>query len=219
MVGTGAAATADAVDLTRSAAELGYAGALLLPPFYYKDLSDEGLFDFVARVADQTAHPAIALYLYNFPQMTGILWGFDLVQRLRSAFGSRIAGLKDSSGDPVYARSMSAVASDFAVFPSNEATLIEARSGAFAGCISATANLNAEDCARAFHDGDAPALEKANAIRALFNGRPLVAGVKAALASRYSDAAWLRVLPPLRPWNEEDRSELTSRMSSAGSSA
>src|SRR5207237_4918603 len=140
MVGTGAAALADAVALTREAAELGFAGALVLPPFYYKGVPDDGLAAYVQVIVRATADRPIPIYLYHFPAMSGLPWHVALLCRLLDSHPSRIVGLKDSSGDMTYARSAAAISKDFAVFPSTEACLIEARSGTFAGCISATAN-------------------------------------------------------------------------------
>jgi 4-hydroxy-tetrahydrodipicolinate synthase len=205
MVGTGAAALADALALTRHAAALGFAGALVLPPFYYKGAPDDGLFAYVDAIVKGTADKPIPIYLYHFPSMSGLPWSIALIRRLRAAFGDRIAGLKDSSGDMPYAREAAAIASDFAVFPSTEAVLIEARGGAFAGCISATANLNADLCAQAWRDGDGEALDKAVAIRNLFDGKPLVSGVKATIAHIHGDAAWARVMPPLAAYAAADR--------------
>ena len=205
MVGTGAAAVADAIALTRHAAELGFAGALVLPPFYYKGVPDDGLIAYIGALAEATAQRPIPLYLYHFPSMSGLPWHVALIRRLRETFGGRIAGLKDSSGDMAYARSAAAVAKDFAVFPSTEAALMEAKGGAFAGCISATANLNADLCARAWRTGDADALEAAVAIRKLFDGKPLVSGVKALLAHIHGDPALARVKPPLAAFSAADR--------------
>ena len=197
MVGTGAAALADAIALTRHAAELGFAGALLLPPFYYKGVPDDGLIAYVEAVVGATETNPISLYLYHFPAQSGLPWHVGLVKRLLNAFGDRIVGLKDSSGDMAYARAAASIAADFMVFPSTEAVLIEARSGAFAGCISATANLNADLCAQAWRSANRAALETAVAIRKLFDGKQLVPGVKALLAHIHNDAAWARVAPPL----------------------
>jgi 4-hydroxy-tetrahydrodipicolinate synthase len=133
-----------------------------------------------------------------------------LIRRLLAAFGPHIAGLKDSSGDMAFAREAAAVSPQFKVFPSTEAVLLEARSGPFAGCISATANLNADLCARAFRGGDGSALEQAVAIRRLFEGRPLVAGVKSLLAHIHQDPAWARVMPPLAPFAAADRAVVAS---------
>ena len=197
MVGTGAAAVSDAVALTRHAAELGFAGALVLPPFYYKGVPDDGLVAYIDTLVQATADKPIPIYLYHFPAMSGLPWHVTLIKRLLESFPSRIVGLKDSSGDMAYARSAAAIAPDFAVFPSTEAALLEARGGAFAGCISATANLNADLCARAWRGGDTGALDAAVAIRKLFDGKPLVSGVKALLAHIHDDPALARVKPPL----------------------
>jgi 4-hydroxy-tetrahydrodipicolinate synthase len=195
MVGTGAAAVADAVALTRHAAELGFAGALVLPPFYYKGVPDDGLVAYIDTLVQATAQMPIPIYLYHFPAMSGLPWHVTLIKRLLKSFPTRIVGLKDSSGDMAYARSVSAISKDFAVFPSTEAALIEAKQGAFAGCISATANLNADLCARAWRQGDPAALEAAVAIRKLFDGKPLVSGVKALLGHIHGDPALARVKP------------------------
>jgi 4-hydroxy-tetrahydrodipicolinate synthase len=189
MVGTGAAAVSDAVALTRHAAELGFAGALVLPPFYYKGVPDDGLVAYVDALVKATAQKPIPIYLYHFPAMSGLPWHVALIRRLLESFPTRIVGLKDSSGDMAFARSAAAVSSDFAVFPSTEACLIEARSGPFAGCISATANL---------------------AIRKLFDGKPLVSGVKALLAHIHGDAGLARVRPPLAPFSAADRAAVVS---------
>ena len=205
MVGTGAAAVSDAVALTRHAAELGFAGALVLPPFYYKGVPDDGLVAYVDTLVQTTSTKPIPIYLYHFPAMSGLPWHIALIKRLLDSYPNRIVGLKDSSGDMAYARSAAAVAHDFAVFPSTEAALLEARGGTFAGCISATANLNADLCARAWRGGDAGALDAAVAIRKLFDGKPLVSGVKALLAHIHGDPALARVKPPLAAFSAADR--------------
>ena len=205
MVGTGAAAVSDAVALTRHAAELGFAGALVLPPFYYKGVPDDGLVAYIETLVQATAAKPIPLYLYHFPAMSGLPWHVALIKRLLDSFPTRIVGLKDSSGDMAYARAAAAIAPGFAVFPSTEAALLEARQGAFAGCISATANLNADLCARAWGAGDTAALDAAVTIRKLFDGKPLVSGVKALLAHIHGDPALARVKPPLAAFSAADR--------------
>ena len=205
MVGTGAAAISDAVALTRHAAELGFAGALVLPPFYYKGVPDDGLVAYIDTLVTATADQPIPIYLYHFPAMSGLPWHVALIKRLLEKFPTRIVGLKDSSGDMAYARSAAAISRDFAVFPSTEAALLDARRGDFAGCISATANLNADLCARAWREGDADALDAAVAIRKLFDGRPLVSGVKALLGHIHGDPGLARVKPPLAAFSAADR--------------
>jgi 4-hydroxy-tetrahydrodipicolinate synthase len=214
MVGTGAAAVADAVRLTSHAAELGFAGALVLPPFYYKGVSADGVARYLEAVIGATARSVIPIYLYHFPALSGVPYDLDLVRRLLEAFGDRIVGLKDSSGDLAYARAAAALAPGFRVFPSNEATLLDAKAGTFAGCISATANLNADLCAKVFHEGDKAALVAAVAIRGVFDGLPLVPGVKAVLAHIHGDAKLAEVMPPLAVFGPAQAEAVVSKYES-----
>jgi 4-hydroxy-tetrahydrodipicolinate synthase len=210
MVGTGAASVADAVALARHAAELGLAGALVLPPFYYKGVPDDGLVAYIDTIIAATSGKPIPIYLYHFPAQSGLPWHVALVKRLLDKHGGRIVGLKDSSGDMAYAREAAAISPAFRVFPSTEAVLLEARTGAFAGCISATANLNADLCGRAWAGGDTAALADAVTIRKLFDGKQLVSGVKALLAHIHGDPAWARVAPPLSAFAAADRTAVTA---------
>jgi 4-hydroxy-tetrahydrodipicolinate synthase len=206
MVGTGAAALSDAIALTRHAAELGFAGALVLPPFYYKGVPDDGLVAYIDAIANATAAQPIPIYLYHFPAQSGLPWHVALIRRLLENFGERIVGLKDSSGDMAYAREAASISPRFKVFPSTEAALPDARAGGpFAGCISATANLNADLCARAYRSGDAAALAEAVAIRKLFDDKALVSGVKALVAHIQGDPQWARTAPPLAAFPAADR--------------
>ena len=210
MVGTGAAATADAIALTQHAAALGFGGALVLPPFYYKGVHDDGLVAYIDAVLTATAAKPIPIYLYHFPAQSGLPWHVALIRRLLDTFGQRIVGLKDSSGDMAYAREAASILPRFKVFPSTEAALPEARSGVFAGCISATANLNADLCGRAYKTGDAAALADAVTIRNLFNGKPLVPGIKALLAHIHNDPQWAIMEPPLAAFPAADRAAVVS---------
>jgi 4-hydroxy-tetrahydrodipicolinate synthase len=196
IVGTGAASTSDAVRLTKHAASCGFAAALVIPPFYYKNVPDGGVTAYIDAIVEATASDKLPVYLYHYPALSGVPYHPDLVKALRRRHGARIGGLKDSSGNLEYARTIAAIGG-LKVFPSNEGTLLEARSEQkFAGCISATANLNAAFCARAFEAGDGAALAKAVSIRALFDGKPLVAGVKALSAHLHRDNALAAMMPP-----------------------
>ncbi|MBV8790965.1 MAG: dihydrodipicolinate synthase family protein [Pseudolabrys sp.] len=205
MVGTGAAAMADAVTLTKHAAELGYSGALVLPPFYYKGVPDDGLAHYMDTIVRATADKPVPLYLYHIPQTSAVPWPIPLVDRLIKTYKGRIVGLKDSSGDMSYSRAAAALSADFAVFPSTEAALLEGRDGKFAGCISATTNLNADLCAVALKNNDQAMLDAAVTIRKLFDGKPLVPGVKALLAHIHGDPAFARVKPPFVSYAAADR--------------
>jgi 4-hydroxy-tetrahydrodipicolinate synthase len=177
----------------------------VLPPFYYKGVSDDGLFAAIEAIVSATAARPIPIYLYHFPAQSGLSWRVALIRRLLHSFGERVAGLKDSSGDMDFAGQAASLSPRFQVFPSTEAALPQARAGGFAGCISATANLNADLCARFYRCGDTAALAQAVAIRQLFDGKPLVPGVKAVLAHIHEEPQWARVEPPLSPLPATDR--------------
>lgn len=196
MVGTGAAALTDAINLSRHAAALGFAGILVLPPFYYKNVTSAGVLEYIRYIADATHQASTPIYLYNFPALSGVPYSLPLIAELLREFGGRIAGLKDSSGDIAYAKEAASLSHSLDVFPSNEAHLLAARSGAFAGCISATANINFRHCAKAYHGGDEAALALAVAIRKIFDGLPLVPAIKHLMAEIHGDPSLASVLPP-----------------------
>jgi 4-hydroxy-tetrahydrodipicolinate synthase len=214
LVGTGASSLADAVELTCLAADLGFAGALVLPPFFYPGVTEEGIVDYFAALVEATRQRPIGLYLYNIPANTGITFSLSLIEKLRTSFGERIRGLKDSSGNMDYARSVAQLPFAFDVFPSSEAVLIEARTGLFAGCISASVNVNSAYCARAWREGDLKAADIANRIRAAVSRRNLVASVKAVTAMMHDDSALEPVLPPLRMLAATDRIDLMNEFNS-----
>jgi 4-hydroxy-tetrahydrodipicolinate synthase len=204
MVGTGAAALEDAVELTGLAGELGFAGALVLPPFYYKPVTEEGVAAFFGEVLGRTASVAVPIYLYHFPALTGVPFTTDLVRLLRNRHGDRIRGLKDSSGDRTWSRALASELPGFSVFPSDEGTLIDARAGVYAGCISGTANVSPAFCASAFREGDRAALDSAVRIRAVCSAGPLIPRVKAVLAATLGHEDWTRVRPPLLSVEREE---------------
>ena len=201
MVGTGGTpALAETIELTRYAAELGYAGALILPPYYYKPVSDDGLFAYYSRILGSLPGSDFGIYLYNIPQYTGIVFSHDLVHRLVEAHRSRIYGLKESSGDLDYARSVQARFPQLDIFPSDESVLPEARGSGFAGCISASVNLTATLAGRVWEQGErSTAMDKTNlaGLRKQIVSVPLVPCVKALIGIRENDSQWATVLPPL----------------------
>jgi 4-hydroxy-tetrahydrodipicolinate synthase len=203
MVGTGVAALDETVRLTRAACELGFAGQLILPPFYYPDVSDDGLVAYVDALVARVGHPALAIYLYHIPQNTKVPWPLAVVARLRERHGATVVGLKDSAGDLAYARAVAAALPGFDVFPSSEGALVSATADGFAGCISATVNVTAREAHAAWSGQGTPAgalaVKKAAELRAIVAGYPLVAAVKAVLAAQYGDDAWARVCLPLLP--------------------
>ena len=211
MVGTGGTpALPETIELTSYAAELGYAGALILPPYYFKPVSDDGLFAYFSRILDSLPSSDFGIYLYNIPQFTGIVFSEDLIHRLVKAHADRIYGLKDSSGDLDYARSIQARFPHMDIFPGDESVLPEARESGFAGCISASVNLTATLAGRVWEQGKrSTAKDRTNLarLRKEIVSVPLVPCVKALIGIRENDPAWTTVLPPLTKLSSEQMSQ------------
>lgn len=207
MVGTGAAAFADALTLTRAAVRLGFAGALVIPPFYFKNITDDGMFAYYDALIERVGDERLRLYLYHFPQLSGFAFSPPLVARIAAAFGRTLAGLKDSSGAAGYAESIVAVCPDIAVFPSSEAALGDAAAKGFAGCISATVNVSAP-LAGDIWRGARGSHAALGAIRALLARHQLVPAIRAVMASLRGDDGWLRLMPPLAPLGPQATDEL-----------
>jgi 4-hydroxy-tetrahydrodipicolinate synthase len=209
MVGTGTPDLETTIELTLHACRLGFAGALILPPYYYKGVSDDGLFAWFSQVVDKTASAPIPIYLYNFPQMTGITFSFELVSRLARAFPARIVGAKDSSGDLAYAARLAGI-EGFSVFPSDESALARAGRDGFAGCISATTNVTAALSARLWRKQDDRMLEdEVRLARRTIASVPLISSVKYLLSRIHGDAEFERVLPPHLPLSAEQKAKLS----------
>ena len=212
LAGTGACAIGDAAELTRHAGEVGSAAVLLLPPFYYKKVSDDGLFAFVAGVIERAGAGAPPILLYHIPPMASIGWSLDLIGRLRDAFPGVIVGMKDSSGDADHTMRVIKAFRDFAVFPGAEVYLVKAMAAGAAGCISATANINAAGIASLiarWREPDAEQRQQAvNAVRKAVEVRGMIPSLKAVIAARHRDDTWLNVRPPLTRIGEAERAEL-----------
>ncbi len=201
--GTGACAIKDAATLTRHAGEIGAAGVLLLPPFYYKGVSDDGLFAFVSEVIERAGPKVPRIMLYHIPPMAGVGWPLALMARLRNAFPDLIAGMKDSSGNYEHTRSVIEAFPDLAIFPGAEVYLLQALADGAAGCISATANINARAIVGLINHWREPDAERRqealNAVRKAVDTYDRIPAIKAVIAARYRDDSWLRVRPPLMP--------------------
>lgn len=201
MVGTATPSLAETIRLTSFADELGYPVALVLPPYYYKPLSDEGLYAWYGALDEALGSRRIGVYFYNYPQMTGLKIPEQVIERLWGENPDRFRGIKDSSGDLAYCRYLASHLAGFSVFPSSETSLAEAAESGFAGCISATANHTAPLCAKVWAERvapDAADLELLGALRSAFQGHPLVPAVKHLVGRRTHTPAWDRVAPPLQ---------------------
>lgn len=213
--GTGACAADDAVAFTKASLEAHFPNVLVLPPFYYKNPSDDGLYAYYARLIDKVNSDRLRIYLYHFPQMSMTPLSPALVARLKADFGQVIAGLKDSSGDfsqsLAFVEATGGVDRDFDVYPSSEAMVFDALEAKCAGIISGSTNafgslvraaLNAEGAERAL------AFERVKAARATAAKYPLMAAMKQLEAWRTGDDGWTRMAPPLVALSEGQKSAL-----------
>ena len=215
MVGTGAAALEDAVTITRAAMELGFGGALVIPPFYYKELPEDGVFAFYEALIGRVGHDA-RLYLYHFPKMSGVPFTMSLVGRLLDAFPETIMGLKDSSGDAAYADAIHRAYPALDVFPSSEGTLLTSRRAGFAGCISASANVSAPFAGAVWRAPDDLATQareaELGAIRAAITSVPLIPALRYLVAQLHTDAQWRRAMPPIATLAPSQERALLTRL-------
>ena len=145
--GTGLTNLPDTIKLTRHAADRGCAGVLVLPPFYYKNVSDEGLFTYFAGLIERVNADDLRLYLYHIPPVAQVGLSIGLIQRLRAAFPTQIVGIKDSSGDWNNTWRLLTEVPGLIVYPGSELSLLDALSLGAPGCITATANINAAQIA------------------------------------------------------------------------
>lgn len=222
MIGTGCCALTDSVDLTRHAVSLGCRKVLVLPPFYYKNMSDAGLFRSYAALIDRVGEPELRIFLYHFPQLSGVPITYALVELLLADFPGVVAGLKDSSGDWDNTAGLLERFPDFAVFPGSETYMLKGLNSGGAGCITATANANAS-AIRAVYDawrrGD-DTIDTLNeamvAVRTAIANYPLVPALKYLAARSYSDPAWRAVRPPMLPLSDAEGADLMQRLEDAG---
>jgi 4-hydroxy-tetrahydrodipicolinate synthase len=220
--GTGSCALTDTVHLSRAALEAGTAGVLVLPPFYYKGVGDDGLFRFFAEVVERIGDDTLRLYLYHIPQMTGVELGLSLISRLIDAYPGAIAGTKDSSGDEKRIETLCREFPDFSVLAGTETLLLETLRNGGEGCISATVNVTSRlarqvyDAHVAGGDDEAQALqERLSTLRASIESLPMIPALKAIMADLTGEKAWRNLRPPLSGLDEKQAQELLDEMSLA----
>jgi len=218
MPGTGCCALTDSVRLTRHAVKLGCGGVLMLPPFYYKGVSDDGLFRSFAEVVERVGGAALRVYLYPIPPVSNVPITLTLIERLLRAYPGVIAGAKDSSGDWNNTKAMldRFGAVGFDVFPGAETFLLAGMRHGGAGCISATANVNPAAIARlhdTWRDAGADAQQKRlDEIRGTFAKYPMIPALKAAVAHWSGLPEWATVRPPLVALTKEQAASLVTEL-------
>ncbi len=221
MPGTGCCALPDTVRLSAHVAKLGCGGALMLPPFYYKDVSDDGLFASYSEVIERVGDDRLRIYLYHIPPIAHVGLSHDLIERLVRRYPDTVVGIKDSSGD--WSNTVGMIErgwDNFRVFVGSEGFLLDNMRHGGAGCISATANVNAA-AIHALYDNwdshDAGHQQQAlNEIRAIVQGYPMIPALKATVAHFSGDAGWRSVRPPLVALTAAESERLIAHLKERG---
>jgi 4-hydroxy-tetrahydrodipicolinate synthase len=212
--GTGCCSLPDSIGLTKHAIGLGCPGVLMLPPFYYKAISDEGLFRYFATLIERVGDDRLRIYLYHIPPISQVAISFDLIEKLVTEFPGVVIGIKDSSGDWEHTRRLidRFGPAGFRVFPGSELYLLPALRAGAKGCISAFANIGPALLQSVFQKWQG---EEADQIQQELErqGRvlreyPVIPALKAILAKWRNEPAWENVRPPLVPLSTEQREEL-----------
>ncbi len=221
MPGTGTPALPDTVTLTKKAKEIGCPGVLVLPPFFYKNPSDEGLYAYFSELVARTKGET-AIYLYHFPQQSAVPFSLDLLDRLITAFPGVIRGMKDSSGD---LNNQLAVLERFAprgfeLYTGGDDLLQTVLKKGAAGCITAAANINCGSGRVVYANPDAPSADAAHQVLAAtrkavtrFN---LIASLKAVVARNTGNAAWNNIRPPHLKLTEAQQAQLFADIDASG---
>ena len=222
MPGTGCCGFTDSVELTRHALRHRCAGVLMLPPFYYKGVPDDGLFRSYAEIIERVGESDLRIYLYHIPPVSQVPISLALIERLLRAYPGTIAGIKDSSGDWSNTQAMLErfQPRGFDVFAGSETFLLATLRGGGAGCITATGNVNPRriaELARRWRDPDADTQQAAlDAVRTVFQQFPMIPALKAAIAHHAADPGWATVRPPLVELNPLQKNALVQALQSAG---
>ena len=221
MPGTGCCALTDSVRMTAHAAKLGCGGTLMLPPFYYKGVSDDGLYASYAEVIQRVGNDALQIYLYHIPPIAQVGLSVDLIDRLVKDFPDTVVGIKDSSGDWENTKSMlERQWDDFRVFVGSESFLLANMRNGGAGCISATANINPaaiDHLYQTWEAGDADDQQAAlNDVRDTVMQFPMIPALKSTVAEFSGDDAWRTVRPPLVQLGADDSATLATTLKDSG---
>jgi 4-hydroxy-tetrahydrodipicolinate synthase len=220
--GTGCCALTDSVRLTAQAVREGCAGVLMLPPFYYKAVSEDGLFRSFAEVIERVGDPRLRVYLYHIPPVAQVGIAPGLVERLLAAYPGVVAGMKDSSGDMANTRTMLErfAPRGFDVFVGSERFLLEGLRGGGVGCITATANVHPGPIDRLFRSWRSPEASELqaalDAVRSAVEKAPVIPALKAIVARYSGDEGWTAVRPPLVELSSARREPLLAELAALG---
>ena len=200
IIGTGCCAITDTVTLTRHANSHGAGGILLLPPFYYKKISDQGLETYITKLLDSVGDNKIQIYLYHFPQLSGVPFTVSLIERLVSKFPKNIVGMKDSGGDWSHMEEIMKAIPGFRFYTGSEKYLLPVLKAGGSGCISANANLTSPEAAAVYEawkkGGGDKEQTRLSMLRDVLEAYPAIGALKYVFAKLSGKKDWLNIRPP-----------------------
>ena len=208
IIGTGNTSFVDAALLTKTAVENKIYSVLLLPPFYYKNVSDEGVYQYYKEIINTVKSTNLRIFLYNIPQVSGVTISIDLVNRLKKEFSDTITGIKDSSGNFENTKKYKEI-KNFIVYPGSEKFLYDGLNIGCSGCISATTNVNIEAAKliNSFDKSEGESInKKIKSVRDVFEKYPVIPALKATKIKE--DSNWSNIRPPLVALSDQQRSNL-----------
>ena len=219
MIGASSSAFEDVVLMSQAAISCGYEHILVMPPFYFKDITDDGIYSFYARLIDTVNDDKLRVYLYNFPKLSQVPLSVKLVEELKSKFGPIIAGIKDSSGDmkntKAYIDAIGGANKKFHVFPSSETLYFDGLDMGCAGVISGSVNAFGKLIRKAISatkKDRKEIMELVNQARDIAMKYPIIPTMKQIEAWRTKDNQWLNINPPLERLSSEQVKELRDEL-------
>jgi 4-hydroxy-tetrahydrodipicolinate synthase len=213
MAGTGAASLDDAAAQTRAAFDCGLRAALVMAPFFFREVGDEAVLAFFEALLTRVNPGPQSILLYNFPRMSGIAFSLSLIDRLVAAFGNVICGMKDSSNDAQLQAGVLEKHPRLKIFPGSESDLLAAKMRGAAGCISGSVALWPELACEVFAKGEPVKAEELRQKRAALDGVPFVPSMRYLTAASRNEPAWLRPMPPQPALTADERQRLLQRVS------
>lgn len=222
--GTAALSVTDSVALTAHAVRAGAKGALLLPPFYYKEPDDEGLYRFFSRVIEGVGDDRLRLVLYHIPQISFVPFSHDLIDRLMTAFPGVVCGIKDSSGDLENMKTMCSRFPDLAVLTGADPLMLPVLQAGGAGCITAASNVTPAPLRTIWDNWKDPSksaeIEAASADitawRTLTTRYAQIPTTKAMVGRIRGDMTWANLRPPFVEISETERADVFATMAEMG---
>ena len=217
MPGTGCCSMTDTINLTKHAVKVGCAGVLMLPPFYYKAVDDDGLFKYFSNIIESVNDERLRIYLYHIPPIAMVGISLKLIEALLKKFPNTIAGIKDSSGDWNNTQQMlNEKWDDFGIFAGSESFLLKTMQQGGAGCISATANVNPRNIYNVYKNwqkSNASYMqEEIDRVRSIVQKYPLIPALKSIVSHFHEDSGWNILRPPLKELHPNESKKLIAEL-------